>query len=59
MGERDDIAIRTLKEDLDLIASKAVGSPSFTKEFIKGANHTYDQQEGVFANVVTNWVKNL
>lgn len=33
MGENDDIAIRTLEEDLDLIASKAVGAPSFTRWF--------------------------
>lgn len=59
MGELDDIAIRTLEEDMNLIASKAVGSPSFTKEFIKGANHTYDQQEEMFAKVVTDWISKL
>ena len=56
MGEHDDIVIRTLKEDLDLISSKAVGSPSFTREFIKGANHTYDQQEKAFSKMVLNWL---
>ncbi|MCR4330204.1 MAG: alpha/beta hydrolase [Candidatus Roizmanbacteria bacterium] len=59
MGELDDIAIKTLEEDMDLIASKAEKCPSFTKEFIKGANHTYDQQEEAFAKVVTDWVKKL
>lgn len=59
MGEYDDIAIRTLEEDLDLIASKATNCPDFSRQFIKGANHTYDGQEEQFAEVVVNWVKNL
>lgn len=59
MGEHDDIAIKTLEEDMDLIASKAVNCPFFTKEFIKGANHTYDQQEEAFAKVITDWVDKL
>lgn len=59
MGEYDDIAIRTLEEDLDLIASKAISSPSFTKSFIKGANHTYDRQEEQFSRIVLNWVKEI
>lgn len=59
MGEHDDIAIRSLKEDLDLIASKATSCPSFKKQFIKGANHTYDQQEKEFSSTVADWVKKL
>lgn len=59
MGENDDIAIKTLEEDLDLIGTKAKSSPSFTKKFVKGANHTYDGQEKQFANTVINWVKML
>lgn len=31
MGEKDDIAIRTLEEDLELIKEKAIACPSFTK----------------------------
>lgn len=57
MGENDDIAIRTLREDLDLIASKAISCPSFTKRFIKRANHAYDRQEKQFANVIKAWIK--
>lgn len=59
MGEHDDIAIRTLKEDLDLIASKATSTTSFTKKFIPGANHTYDKSETELANTVLDWIKNL
>ena len=57
MGENDDIAIKTLHEDLGLIASKAINCPSFTKKFIKDANHTYDRQEKQFANIIKAWIK--
>lgn len=57
MGESDDIEIRTLKEDLDLIATKAVNCPSFAKKFIPAANHTYDKQEKSFANTILEWIK--
>ena len=56
MGEHDDIAIRTLKDDLDLIASKAINCPSFTKRFVKGANHNYERQEKDFAKIVLKWI---
>jgi len=59
MGEKDDIAICTLKEDLDLIKEKATGCPSFIKCFIKDGTHTYDNQEEQFANTVLNWIKEL
>ena len=56
MGEYDDIEIRNLKEDLDLIASKATNVPSFEKVFIQKANHNYEQQEEQLAQVVLQWV---
>lgn len=59
MGEKDDIAIKTLEEDLDLIEVKATGCPSFEKAFIKNGSHTYDGQESQFAQVVLDWVKKL
>ena len=59
MGEHDDIAIRTLEKDLDLIASKATSCPSFTKKFIKGANHTYDGEEKGFSRVILKWIKEI
>lgn len=57
MGEYDDIAIRTLQEDLDLTESKATGCSSFTKKFIPKASHNYDRQEQVFAESVLEWIK--
>lgn len=59
MGEYDDIAIRTLKKDLDLIASKAINCPSFTKKFIKGGNHNYERQEKQFAKVIYDWASKI
>lgn len=57
MGENDDIEIRKLDEDLDLIASKAVSCPDFSKQFISGANHTYDFKEQEFGKVILNWLQ--
>lgn len=54
----NDITIRALKEDLDLIASKATSCPSFTKQHILKASHTYDGREKEVAEVVLHWVKN-
>jgi len=59
MGEEDDIAIRSLREDLDLIKAKAVNCPLFTKRFIKGGNHTYGGCENDFSQTVLSWVKGL
>lgn len=57
MGENDDIAIRSLEEDLKLIKTKATGAPSFIKKFIPKANHNYERQEKVFSNVVLEWIE--
>lgn len=59
MGEYDDIAIRTLEEDLDLIESKATKCPLFTKQFIKEADHNYRRQEKPLAEIVSKWIKEL
>jgi pimeloyl-ACP methyl ester carboxylesterase len=56
MGEHDDIEIRSLKEDIELIKSKATGTSEFKIAFIPGANHDYQNRETDFADVVTNWV---
>jgi len=58
MGEKDDIAIRTLEEDMDLIKQKAKSCPSFTAKFVKGANHTYDQEEKQLAKYIIEWLNN-
>ncbi len=59
MGEYDDIAIRGLSEDLELIKSKATGTSNFTQTVIPKASHVYDGQEDIVAKVILNWVKNL
>lgn len=59
MGEYDDIVIRKLSEDLDLIKNKAIGTPSFTQKIIPRASHVYDGQENEVAKEVLYWVKNL
>jgi pimeloyl-ACP methyl ester carboxylesterase len=56
MGEYDDIAIRHLSEDLNLIKKRAVGTSSFTQKLILKASHTYDGQEEVVASEVLNWI---
>lgn len=59
MGEYDDIAIRRLSEDLELIKSKATGTKEFTQTMISKASHVYDGQEKAVAEVILNWVKSL
>ena len=57
MGENDDIAIKSLEDDLDLIASKTVNCSCFSKKFVKNGNHNYEQQEKQFAKIVVDWIK--
>ncbi len=59
MGEKDDIAIRSLEGDLDLIASRATRCPLFTKHFVKDGNHNYERQEKDFAKAVLKWVQSI
>ena len=59
MGENDDIAIRTLEVDMELLKQKAVNTPSFDTYLIPGANHGYDDREKEFTEQVINWVKVL
>ncbi len=59
MGEKDDIIIRSLKEDLELIQKKAVNCPLFDSQIIKGGTHTYNSCENSFAQVVLTWVNGL
>jgi pimeloyl-ACP methyl ester carboxylesterase len=56
MGEYDDIEIRGLKDDIELIKSKAIGTSDFQIDFIQGANHDYQNREDEFASVVAKWV---
>ena len=56
MGEFDDIVVRTLEDDMKLIASKAVNALSFTQVFIAGANHVYDNREKELAHKIVDWL---
>lgn len=59
MGEYDDIAIRRLSEDLDLIQKKAISCPNFTQRMIPKASHVYDGEEDAVTIEVLSWVKNV
>ena len=56
MGEHDEIVVKTLEGDMKLIASKAVNAPSFTKVFLAGANHVYDNREKELAHEIVDWL---
>lgn len=59
VGEYDDIAIRTLEEDIELLKSKANAAPSFDTYLLPGANHSYEGKESEFATKVISWIKEL
>lgn len=59
MGEHDDIAIRTLEEDMELLKTKAINAPSFDTHLLPGANHGYEGKEQEFAAKVIEWVEKL
>jgi pimeloyl-ACP methyl ester carboxylesterase len=59
MGEHDDIIIRSLSEDMDLLETKATHVKSFTKNIIPGANHTYDKKEKELSTEILKWIKTL
>lgn len=56
MGEYDDIEIVSLKEDIELIKSKATSASDFQTRFIAGANHNYENREDELAAAVIDWV---
>ena len=57
MGENDDIIIRGLEKDLELIRQKATNCLSFTSEIIPGADHCYRGKETQFAEIILQWIK--
>jgi pimeloyl-ACP methyl ester carboxylesterase len=59
LGEYDDAVIRSIKEDLELIKTKATGCPDFQTAVIAGANHTYENREKEFADPILKWLKLL
>lgn len=56
MGEYDDIEIRNLRDDMELIKSKATSCEDFETRFISGANHDYQSREDEFADAVVDWL---
>ena len=56
LGSKDDIAIRSLEEDLKLIKEKAISCPSFTTKIVQGAVHTYLGKENEVAELILGWI---
>lgn len=59
MGEYDDIVVRSLEEDMVLLAQKAISATSFTKLLIAGANHCYEDKEQELARQIWKWIKDI
>ncbi len=57
MGEHDDIIIRSLKDDLNLIKQKATSCTDFDLSILDGANHMYVNKEYELSNLVLRWLK--
>jgi len=57
IGEKDDVIIKTLKEDLELLKSKAKSCKNFTTAIIKNAVHTYDDEEEAVSSLISKWIK--
>jgi pimeloyl-ACP methyl ester carboxylesterase len=59
MGEFDDIVVRTLQEDMNLLEKKAIHAQSFAKVYLLGAVHTYDNRENELSNEILKWLTNI
>jgi pimeloyl-ACP methyl ester carboxylesterase len=57
MGEKDDIIIKSLKEDLELLKNKATSCKNFTTAIVNNAVHTYDDEEKAVASLILKWIK--
>lgn len=55
----NDIAIRILEEDMNVLQRRAIHCPAFTKKFIQGGNHVYSRQEEPFSQTFLEWVQAL
>ena len=56
-GSNDDIVIRSIEQDLNLIKLKAISCPSFTSSIIKDSGHTYKNKENEVAGLINDWIK--
>lgn len=59
MGEHDDIEIRELHDDIELIKSKATACHDFQIRFVEGANHDYENREDQLATEVLGWLEKM
>ncbi len=57
MGSNDDITIRSIPEDLELIKNKASACPDFETKIFQGANHLYETCEEEIGLYLIGWVK--
>lgn len=59
VGENDDIVIRTLEKDMELLGQKAINAPSFETHIIPGADHGYVGKEKEFSSKIIEWIKKV
>lgn len=57
-AQNDSITIHSVEKDLDIIQSKAITCPHFTRATIPHTDHCYADQEQHFANTILNWINN-
>ncbi len=58
IGEKDDIIIKSITEDIKTIKEKATNCPKFESTILKGANHIYGNKEKELSETIINWLKN-
>jgi pimeloyl-ACP methyl ester carboxylesterase len=56
MGEFDDIAVRSLEDDMNLLELKTINAASFSKVFVAGANHVYDNRGKELTKELLKWL---
>lgn len=57
MGFEDDIVIRSISDDLELIKRKALSCPNFETHIFQNANHLYENCEEEIGLYLTNWIQ--
>lgn len=56
MGSLDDIVIRSIEDDLELIKNKALACSNFKTKIFDGANHLYDGVEEEIGLYLIKWI---
>lgn len=57
MGSEDDIVIRSISKDLELIQQKALSCPFFEIHIFENANHLYENCEEEIGLYLTDWIE--